>query len=154
MLHLWKTARSRHRLGQADGMPVLHAPLSSEDARLLRRAVLDLATADRRRYVPPVLRLGVPGGDVLSITDDPSWGHGLRTEVVGAMLRAAGDPPWVWVTRSGPLTMQDVDAAWLGATLSAAAERAVDVAYVVVTRHGWTDPRSGLGRQWRRIRTR
>lgn len=135
-------------------MPVLRAPLSPEDARVLRRAVLDLATADRRRHVPPVLRVGVPGGEIRSVADDPTWDHGLRTEVVGAMLRAAGDPPWVWVTRSGPLTLQDVDAAWLGAALSAAAERRVDVAFVVVTRHGWTDPRSGFGRRWQRIRRR
>jgi hypothetical protein len=135
-------------------MPVLQAPLDPEDSRLLRRAVLDLATADRRRQVPPVLRVGVPGGAVRTVAEDPTWDHALRTEVVGAMLRAAGDPPWVWVTRSGPPTLEDVDAAWLSATLSAAAERGVDVAYVVVTRHGWTDPLSGLGRRWRRIRSR
>jgi hypothetical protein len=135
-------------------MPVLQTPLTPANGRLLRRAVLDVATADRRRHIPAVLRVGVPGGDARSVADDTSWDHGLRTELVGAMLRAAGDPPWVWVTRSGPLTLQDVDAAWLGATLSAAAERRIDVAYVVVTRHGWTDPRSGSGRQWQRIRGR
>jgi len=135
-------------------MPVLHAPLSPGDGRVLRRAVLDLATRDRRRHVPAVLHVGAPGGPAHSVADDPDWDHGLRTEIVGAVLRSAEDPPWVWVTRSGPLGLQDVDAAWLGATLAAAAERRVDVSYVVVTRHGWVDPRSGLCREWRRIRQR
>jgi hypothetical protein len=48
--------------------------------------------------------------------------------------------------------VQDVDAAWLGPSLGAAAERGLDPSYVVVTRHGWLDPRSGLRRTWRRIR--
>jgi hypothetical protein len=135
-------------------MPVLHAPLSSSDGRALRQAVLDLATRDRRRRVPAVLHVGVPGGACRSVPDDPTMDHGLRTEIVGAVLRATGDPPWVWVTRSGPLSVQDVDAAWLGATLAAASEREADVAFVVVTRHGWSDPRSGLRREWRRIRAR
>jgi hypothetical protein len=135
-------------------MPVLHAPLSPGDGRVLRRAVLDLATGERRRHVPAVLHVGVPGAPICSVPDDPEWDHGLRTEIVGAVLRAAGDPPWVWVTRSGPLGLQDVDAAWLGATLSAAAERRVDIVYALVTRHGWVDPRSGLRREWRRIRDR
>jgi len=135
-------------------MPVLHAPLSPGDDRVLRQAVLDLATGDRRRHVPAVLHVGTPGGATRSVPDGADWDHGLRTEIVGAMLRATDDPPWVWVTRSGPLSLQDVDAAWLRATLAAAAERGVEVAYVVVTRHGWRDPRSGLGREWRRIRRR
>ncbi len=70
------------------------------------------------------------------------------------MLRALDDPPWAWVTRAGPLCLQDVDVAWLGAAVAAAEERGSDVAFVVVTRHGWTDPRSGLRREWKRIRER
>jgi len=135
-------------------MPVLHAPLPPGDSRVLRRAVLDLARQDRRRHVPAVLHVGLPGAATRVVADDPAWDHGLRTEIAGAMLRATDDPSWVWVTRSGPLTLQDVDAAWLGATLAAAAERGAEVAFVVVTRHGWTDPRSGLQREWRRIRQR
>jgi hypothetical protein len=116
--------------------------------------VLELATADRRRRVPPVLHVGVPGGSASTVIDDPAWDQGLRTEIVGAVLRARRDPPWVWLTRSGPLTLQDADAAWLAPTLAAAAERSLDVSFVVVTRHGWTDPRSGLCREWKRIRSR
>jgi hypothetical protein len=133
-------------------VPVLCEPLDLADRRLLRTAVRELAGTDRRRRIPPVLHVGVPGGATALVADDPLWDHGLRTEIVGAVLRARGDPPWVWVTRSGPLALQDVDAAWLAPTLAAAAERGVDPAYVVVTRHGWLDPRSGLRQEWRRIR--
>jgi hypothetical protein len=135
-------------------MPVLCEPLPVARRRLLRLAVLSLARSERRRYVPPSLNIGVPGGGVTTVAEEPEWDHGLRTEIVGALLRARRDPAWVWVTRSGPLTLQDVDASWLGPTVAAAAERQVDVAYVVVTRHGWLDPRSGLHQQWKRIRER
>jgi hypothetical protein len=135
-------------------MPVLREPLPLADRRTLRTAVLLLATGDHRRHVPPCLHVGVPGGPTTSVEDDPTWDHGLRTEIVGAALRAGKDPPWVWVTRSGPLSLQDADAAWLGPTVAAAAEREVDVSFVVVTRHGWTDPRSGLTQVWKRIRQR
>ena len=135
-------------------MPQLREPLPVTERRLLRTAVLHLARDGHRRYLPPVLHVGLPGGPTTPIADDPSWDHGLRTEIVGAALRALHDPPFVWVTRSGPLCLQDVDAAWLGPTVAAAGERGVDVAYFVVTRHGWLDPRSGLLRQWKRIRSR
>ena len=135
-------------------MPVLRAPLTLPERRLLRTAVLALATTDHRRHIPATLHVGVPGGQVTTVADDRDWDHGLRTEIVGAVLRARRDPLWVWVTRSGPLSVQDTDAAWLGPTLAAAAERGVDVAYVVVTRHGWADPRSGLRQEWQRIRRR
>ena len=135
-------------------MPVLRPPLPLADRRALRVAVLTLARTDHRRRVPPALHVGVPGGPVTAVIDDPGWDHGLRTEIAGALLRARHDPPWVWVVRSGPLSAQDVDMAWLASTVAAAAERGVDVAFVVVTRHGWVDPRSGLRQEWKRIRER
>lgn len=135
-------------------MPVLLDPLPARDQRLLREAVLALATTEHRHHFPPVLHVGTPGGPTVTVTDDPGWDHGLRTEVVGAALRSLDDPPWVWVTRVGTLTLQDVDAAWLGPAVAAAHERGTDPAFVVVTRHGWRDPRSGVSRQWRRIRKR
>ena len=84
----------------------------------------------------------------------PGLGEVKATELVGAVLRSLEDPPWVWVTRVGPLSLQDVDVAWLGPTVTAAHERGADPAFVVVTRHGWRDPRSGVGQQWQRIRRR
>lgn len=135
-------------------MTVLRDPLGPGPRRLLRRAVLDLATSEHRRHFPSLLHVGTPGGPAITMTEDPSWDHGLRTDLVGAALRALHEPAWAWVTRSGPLTLEDVDAAWLGPTLTAAAERGADVAFVVVTRHGWADPRSGVRREWKRIRRR
>jgi hypothetical protein len=135
-------------------MPVLREPVSLERRRALRTAVLLLAQSDRRRHVPPQLHVGTPGGRTTTIDHDPDWDHGLRTEVVGAALRAGHDPPYVWLTRSGPLTLADPDAAWLGPCVAAASERDHDVIFVVVTRHGWRDPRSGLSQEWTRIRSR
>jgi hypothetical protein len=135
-------------------MPVLLEPLPLGRRRLLRTAVLELAVSEHRHHVPPNVHVGTPGGVTLTVADDPAWDHGLRTEMAGAMLRWADDPAWVWVTRSGPLSLQDVDAAWLGPVTAAAAERSVDVTFVVVTRHGWLDPRSGLTQHWVRIRPR
>jgi hypothetical protein len=135
-------------------VPVLRLPLTLAHRRLLRLAVLTLARTDHRRRVPPALQVGMPGDSVTSLTDDPTWDQGLRTEIVGALLRAGHDPPWVWVVRSGPLSVQDVDMAWLAPTVAAAGERGVDVAFIVVTRHGWADPRSGVRQEWKRIRQR
>ena len=135
-------------------MPVLLDPVPSRDRRLLREAVLDLAVTEHRHHFPPVLHVGTPGGPAVTVTDDPGWDHGLRTEIVGAALRSLDDPAWIWVTRSGTLELQDVDAAWLGPAVAAGLERGSDPAFVVVTRHGWRDPRSGTTRLWRRIRRR
>ena len=85
-------------------MPALLEPVPPATARLLRRAVLDLAAQERRRHFPAVL--------------------------------------------------QDVDADWLGPLLRSAEEGGVDLVYVVVTRHGWVDPRTDVRREWRRIRDR
>ena len=129
-------------------------PVPVRDRRLLREAVLDLATTEHRHHFPALLHVGTPGGRRVTVTDDRTWDHGLRTELVGAVLRSLEDPAWVWVTRVGPLSLQDVDVAWLGPTVTAAHERGADPAFVVVTRHGWRDPRSGVGQEWRRIRRR
>ena len=67
-------------------VPVLEEPVPSPTARLLRRAVLDLATTEHRRRVPPLLHVGTPGS-CLTVPDDAAWDHGLRTDIVGAALR-------------------------------------------------------------------
>ena len=140
--------------GHPERMPLLADPVTPNDRRLLRAAVLDLVTNERRRSFPSVLHVGTPGGRAACLVDDRSWDHALRTEIVGALLRSLDDPPWVWLTRTGTLTTQDVDLAWLAATVAAARERGADPAFVVVTRHGWRDPRTDTTREWRRIRRR
>jgi hypothetical protein len=141
-------------VGQPGRVPLLVDPLPVRDRRLLRTAVLTLARTEHRHSFPPVLHVGTPGGPTVTVTDDRAWDHGLRTDLVGALLRLLDDPPWVWVARSGSRGLQDADAAWLAASVAAAHERGSDPAFVVVTRHGWRDPRSGTGQQWRRIRQR
>lgn len=126
-------------------------------ARLLRRAVLDHAVSEPRRIFPPRLHVGTPGGTqrVLAL-DAEETDHSLRTDVVAAMLNRApaGRPTIMWLTRTGPLDLQDVDAWWLAAALAATGEAGRPLVMVVVNRHGWRDPRSGVGRHWKRLRRR
>jgi hypothetical protein len=136
-------------------VPVLDDLPPAGTARLLRRAVLDLARSEHRAHFVPALHTGLPGGPVVSVYDDLAWDHGLRTDIVAAVLGAFPEPPaMTWLTRSGAGTLHDADAAWLGPVLAAYAEHGRDPTFVVVTRHGWTDPRSGVGQRWKRIRQR
>jgi hypothetical protein len=139
----------------AEEVPAIVEPVAPATARLLRRAVLALAAAERRHRFPAVLHVGTPGGVASVVVDDRSWDAGLRADVAGALLRAVGsDSATAWVTRPGALVLQDVDADWLGPLLRSAEENDVDLTYVVVTRHGWVDPRTGVHRTWKRIRDR
>lgn len=135
-------------------MPALVEPVPPATARLLRQAVLALATSERRRHFPPVLHVGTPERGTVTVVDDRRWDAGLRADIAAAVLRSASGTATAWVTRPGDLALQDVDAAWLGPLLRSAEERGVDLVYVVVTRHGWVDPRTGIRREWSRIRDR
>ena len=139
------------------GVP-LAEPLDPSTARSLRRAVLDFRTSERRRVFAPVLHVGEPGGHgvVFGIRGAGPMDHALRSDLVGAMLRRTGPhasaPPLVWLTRPGGHALHDADADWLAAARTAYAEAGVPLTLVVVTREGWWDPRSGLGRVWKRLR--
>jgi hypothetical protein len=136
-------------------MEGLRAPVTLEVGRLLRRAVLDHCASERRRVHPPLLHVGVPGSAESVFSDGEPTDHGLRCDIVAAMLRrtrTTSTPPLVWVTRAGALDLQDVDARWLATARAAYAEAGVPLVMVVVNRHGWRDPRSGAGRQWARLR--
>ncbi len=121
--------------------------------RLLRRAVLDLA-AERRRRFPPALHVGVPGGSTQTFEPgEESLDHALRVDVIEALVRSLGrspGSPLVWLTRPGPLRLEDADLDWLGATRTASEELAVGSRFVVVCRQAWVDPVSGVGRSWQR----
>jgi hypothetical protein len=83
--------------------------------------------------------------------------HALRAEVVGAMLHRARSVtalPALWLARPGELSWHDLDAEWLAAALTAYAEASARLTFVVVTKRGWYDPRSGARRQWKRLRQR
>ena len=118
-------------------------------------------SSERRRVHPEVLHVGVPGGPVAALsldTVEPS-DPGLRADVVAALRvrahqdgAAADGEPLVWLTRAGALEIQDVDVRWLTAARGAYDEAGAPLSFVVVTRHGWRDPRSGLSRTWVRLR--
>jgi hypothetical protein len=139
----------------------LHEPLPRPLECMLRLAVLAHVESERRRRHPTVVHVGRPGGDEVVFAcavDDPD-DLGVRTDVLLALLarvpRREGRPePLVWVTRSGGLEIQDDDAGWVAATRAAAGELGRPVDMVLVGRHGWRDPRSGLSRNWKRLRAR
>jgi hypothetical protein len=135
----------------------LTEPLPARVRSLLRRAVHDHAMSERRRVFPPVLHVGVPDARVASLALDTAapTDPGLRTDLVAALRvrAAAAHDELVWLTRRGGLELQDVDVQWLAAARGAYDEARAPLAFVVVTRHGWRDPRSGLGQTWTRVRT-
>jgi len=142
-------------------MPGLTEPLGADRAKALRRLVLAFKAAEHRRVFEPVLHLASPGGLRASydIGRDEVMDPTLRTDVVAALLLRARtdtdtDPPLVWMTRRGELAWHDVDASWLTAADAAYSEAGLPLTMVVVTRLGWYDPRSGVRRQWRRLRER
>lgn len=137
-------------------MPVLAEPLAPSRRRALRRAVLEHTQRERRRRHLCLVHVGTPGGSqVIVPVHDGETDHALRVDVLAAAFaRVPGPDVLVWLSRAGPLELQDVDAAWLAAALCAAAEADRDLTMVVVTRLGWWDPRSGVRTTWLRLRQR
>ena len=129
-------------------------------ARSLRLAVAGFRMGEPRRTCPPSVHAGVPG----RLTElEVGFEEGrrcrldadLRIEIAAALLSRSltlTPAPTMWLTRPGELTAHDTDLAWLAASTLAAAEVGLEVAFVVITRRGWYDPRTGAGQQWVRLR--
>lgn len=110
---------------------------------------------------PAQLHVGTPGGPAVStpLLDAPT-DFGTRVDLIHALVRrvsgqSAGTPdgvPWVWLTRGGSATPGGLDLAVLAVAIHAYAEVGEPLTYVVVTRRGWYDPRSGLHQSWSRVR--
>ena len=139
------------------GVDGIVEPVGTPLERLLRRAVLQLVTHERRRRFPVVLHVGSPADREAEFAPEQVMDHALRADVVAALVHrtaASGPAPLVWLTRPGELDLTDADAAWLSAARTAYAEAGLPLTMVVVTRHGWRDPRTGTSRRWRRLRDR
>jgi hypothetical protein len=137
----------------------IQEPVTRSMATVLRRAVLDHTVSEPRRTYPALLHVGVPGGpeELAAADPDDALDHALRADIVAALLRRTRRPgfvPLLWLTRPGPLELQDVDVQWLASARTASAEAGVGLTLVVVTRRGWADPRSGVRREWKRLRQR
>ena len=131
--------------------------MTRADQALLRRLVLDHKASERRHRFPAALHLGGPGRPETGRVDESEaeLDHALRCDVLEAMLRRSrGGPMMTWLTRPGSLEVQDVDLAWLRAVAAVNGETGRSLPYLVVTREGWRDPWSGVGRSWRRLRNR
>ena len=137
----------------------LEEPVLPEVEALLRRVVREHVAAERRRRHTPLLHVGTPGAETIHpVRLDEASDHALRADVVAAMtrrVRPASSTPLVWLTRGGlPHELQDVDADWLAGAAQAFGEAGLPLLFVVVGRHGWCDPRSGVRRSWVRLRGR
>ena len=145
-------------------MSLIEEPVPRAGQVLLRRLVLDHLTSERRRVFPSVLHLGRPGRPDSAALTDPATGRrsaddalddAQRCDVLEAVLRRTPDDDVLtWLTRPGALDLQDADAAWARAVSAVTGETGRPLRFVVVTRKGWRDPRSGVGREWRRLRQR
>ncbi len=121
----------------------------------------DLKSRHPRSRFAPLLHVGLPGRPERSrtVAEAGLSDHGLRASAVAALLEVLGEDdqattPWTWLTRTGTTSWHDVDAEWLGPTLQAYSEAGLSPTFLVLTRHGWLDPRSGVGRTWKRLRIR
>ena len=136
-------------------MEGLRHPIDPGLQQVLRGAVLEHVRTERRRVHPVLVHVGLPGAAKAVLADLEPTDHSLRCDILAAMLRRAGrwhPVPLVWLTRTGALELQDVDARWLASARAAYAEAGTQLVMVVVTRHGWRDPRSGARRDWVRLR--
>lgn len=139
-------------------MTGVEEPVPRDLQRRLRAGILAFKATEQRRRFPTAVHVGVPGEDHPAFTERPgdALDHGLRTEIVGALLEGADGPyaPLTWLTRPGEPVPHDADHAWLAAALAAYAEAVLPLTMVVMTRSGWYDPRSGTRRTWVRLRAR
>ncbi|HWJ65652.1 MAG TPA: hypothetical protein VNT31_03155 [Nocardioides sp.] len=136
--------------------PGIQEPLPYLLERVLRGAVVEHARDEQRRAYPPVLHVGIPGGEVrrFEVRPDDDLDLALRVEVLEAMARdslASSAVPLAWLTRM-PAGADAEDLAWAAAAGAASAELGIRLDLVVVTRRSWHDPRSGTGRTWSRAR--
>lgn len=132
------------------------APLDAATQEALRRLVFELRRSTRARVFPPMIHVGVPGGDVF-VAPASDLDHALRTDLVLTLLAMHREEalPAVWLTRVGQPGGHDLDAAWGSAARAGFAESGVPLPwFAVVTKQGWARPLTGESRSWQRLRLR
>jgi hypothetical protein len=156
--------------------PLTGAPLQAA----LRQLVGELRARERRRVFDSRLHLGRPEAAATFVEvasrDVPLLDQALRRELAAELVervspadlgRLGGTPTTgagstdaapepgllAWLTRPGDVEELETDLDWLAATSCAAAERDLRLErFVVVTRYGWRDARTGEHRRWKRLR--
>jgi hypothetical protein len=124
----------------------------------LRAALCAFVTAaGTRRKLPVTFHVGTPGGDQVSLADDPCFDAGLRADLVERAIDGldglAGERPCPWVTRSGDLSPTDADFAWFSASREAFGRHDLSLpGFFVVTRYGWLNLANEDVIRWRRVR--
>ncbi|WP_460854016.1 hypothetical protein [Nocardioides montaniterrae] len=137
--------------------PGIEEPILPALERVLRRAVADHQSAERRVVFPSTLHSGFPGGPHRTLVIAREWrlDHALRVDMVQAITRAhlaGGQVPLLWLTRPEERTGHDHE--WSAAAHAAGAELGVRLDLVIVTKSAWHDPHTGAGRAWTRMRRR
>jgi hypothetical protein len=113
--------------------------------------------AGTRRSLATTCHVGHPGGERTwwphNVTADPSVRADLVERAVDGLLIA--DNACAWVTRGGGLDVEDADAEWFAAAMTAFARHGLPLsAFFVLNRSGWLDLVSNERREWSRVRNR
>jgi hypothetical protein len=133
-------------------------PLTQSERQALRTEVGSLRMREQRRLFPAELCLGSYGEHRLTVALPwplpPEYDDALLGELTDALWdRCHGGSRSVWLVRPGVPDLHDVDV-----RLAAVVERVADCRgvpaspFLVVTRYGWLEPRSGETRRWKRLR--
>jgi hypothetical protein len=147
-------------------VPALVEPVPRSLLQELRLVVARLRRVQPRGAFSPGVHVGTTADHCVSfipgVTD--ALDDGLRVDVLTSLLLRSrtGTPtispgdsaPLVWLSRPGTPQWHDFESAWLGPAVRAYAEAGLPLTLVVVTKGGWVDPRSGVGRSWVRLRLR
>ncbi|MCW2818802.1 MAG: hypothetical protein JWR42_1589 [Marmoricola sp.] len=113
--------------------------------------------------------VGVPAGERVVLPDEAALaalgapdssadaGAGVRADLVERALEHVENlgPAHVWVARTGPLGLGDVEVAWHAAARHALARHGLEPdRFLVLNRSGWLHVVSGQRQEWRRLRPR
>jgi hypothetical protein len=132
--------------------------LTEAERDALRVEVGSLRLRERRRVFPAELCLGRLGERRVAVPlpwpVPAAYDDALLADLVDALVDRGGVPTEaVWLLRPGVPEPHDVDM-----RLAAVAHRVAEARdapgarFLVVTRYGWLEPRSGASRRWKRLR--